>query len=227
LFKSQEKKDNKKNMTCFPHKYIQGDKECYPSHQRMTTYKDVGRSNGSQTTTRAYSDNVSYGSSKDDDDDDDVSADWKETVINLKEENNELRMLVSRLERQVAALHAEAENVRLDVITRSQKIIECDQELYKRIGEFARQKLFRHIKFITSNDILNNLESKTSLANIMMDYFNINVRDRISWWRACSDAVSDAIGNQRNQVTQAIKSQVLSKLLIRTCVIFMDQNSQI
>ena len=45
----------------------------------------------------------------------------------------------------------------------------------------------------------------------------------IAWWRSCGDAVSDAIGNQRNQVTQAIKAQVLSKSIMKD--IFMDGNS--
>jgi hypothetical protein len=111
----------------------------------------------------------------------------------------------------VAALKAEVEDIREDVITRSQKIVECDQVLYKRISEYTKKTLFRHIKFITSDDLMNNLESKTSLANITMTHFKIDVRDRIAWWRACSDAVSDAICTQRSQVNQAVKAQVLSK----------------
>ena len=71
--------------------------------------------------------------------------------------------------------------------------------------------------------MLNDLESPTSLANITMNHFGIDVRDRISWWRSCSDAVSDAISNQWNQVAQAIKAQVLSKSIMKG--IFMDGNS--
>jgi hypothetical protein len=104
-----------------------------------------------------------------------------------------------------------------------QQIIECDQELYKRIGEYTKETLFRHIKFITSDAMLNDLESPTSLANITMNHFGVDVRDRILWWRSCGDAVRDAIGNQWNQVTQAIKAQVLSKSIMKG--IFMDGNS--
>jgi hypothetical protein len=73
--------------------------------------------------------------------------------------------------------------------------------------------------------MLNDLESKTSLANITMDHFGIKDWDHISWWRACSScAVSDAISNHWNQVTQAIKAQVLSKLFMK-CHFSMNRNS--
>jgi hypothetical protein len=143
--------------------------------------------------------------------DEDETTDWKTTAVDLEKENEELRDIVVNLEKKVATLRAEAKEIRLDVITRSQRIVECDQELYKRIGEFTKQTLFRHIKFITSDAMLNDLVSRTSLANITMNHFRIDVRDRISWWRACGHAVSDAICKQRNQVAQAIKAQVLSK----------------
>jgi hypothetical protein len=46
-----------------------------------------------------------------------------------------------------------------------------------------------------------------------MNHYRIDERDRIAWWRSCNVAVSDAISNHRNQVTQAIKVQVLSKYI--------------
>ena len=92
-----------------------------------------------------------------------------------------MRDLVANLREKVATLRAEAEATRLDVIARSQQIIECDQELYKRIGEYTKETLFRHIKFITSDAMLNDLESPTSLANITMSHFGVDVRDRILW----------------------------------------------
>ena len=151
------------------------------------------------------------------DSDESTSRDWKAHAFNLEREIRQLRDTVE-------TLRAQTEMHRLDVIARSQRRVECDHELYKRIGDYTKQTLFRHIKFITSDAMLNDLASKTSLANITMDHFGIDVRDRISWWRACSCAVSDAISNHRNQVTQAIKAQVLSKLIMK-CHFSMNRNS--
>jgi cupin superfamily acireductone dioxygenase involved in methionine salvage len=138
-------------------------------------------------------------------------ADWKEVARKLEKENRRLRSQVLTRDQAVEALQAEVEYIRMDVITRSQKKVECDNDLYKSIAEYTKKTLFRHVKFITSEAMLMDLEGKTSLANITMDHFAIDIPDRISWWNACSVAVSDAINSQRNQVNQALKAQVLSK----------------
>jgi hypothetical protein len=72
-----------------------------------------------------------------------------------------------------------------DVIRRLQINYNCDVEIYKRINDLTRKTLFHHVKFITSKMMLNDLESRTSLDNIIINHFNIDDRDRIAWWRAC------------------------------------------
>jgi hypothetical protein len=72
--------------------------------------------------------------------------------------------------------------------------------------------------------MLFDLESNTSVGNITMTHFNVDTRDRIVWWKACHSAVTDAICNQRNQITQAVKTQVLSKCTNKK-VIVMNGNS--
>jgi hypothetical protein len=62
--------------------------------------------------------------------------------------------------------------------------------------------------------MLNDLESKTSLGNITMNHFNIDERDRIVWWRACSGGVTDAMCNQWNSISQVVKAQVIGKCII-------------
>lgn len=151
---------------------------------------------------------VDSGGRGSDSDDSSTCRDWKGYAFDLERE-------IRRLRETVESLRADAETQRLDVIARSQKLVECDTELYKRIGEYTKQTLFRHIKFVTSDKMMNDLQSKMSLGNITMNHFGIDPRDRISWWRACSCAASDAISNHRNQVTQAIKAQVLSKLIMK------------
>jgi hypothetical protein len=105
----------------------------------------------------------------------------------------------------------EQEQIRKDVVRRSQLNFECDADLYRKINNFTRKTLFRHVKFITSERMLNDLESKTSLGNITMNHFKVEDRDKIAWWRACSGAVADALCNQRSTTAQAIKAQVMGK----------------
>jgi uncharacterized membrane-anchored protein YhcB (DUF1043 family) len=132
-------------------------------------------------------------------------------ILKLKKENRDLKRKNEVLQDEVEGLKEEADNVRKEVIRQSQKNFSMNQDLFKQITDFTKKKLFRHIKFITSDDILDDLEKKKSLANITMNHFNVDTGDRISWWRACRISVSDTIGNQRNQVAQAIKTQVLSE----------------
>jgi hypothetical protein len=149
--------------------------------------------------------------SSDDNESEEESIDWRQCTMKLKEENDMLKRQLLTMDVKVVAMKAEMEGIRVDVIARSQKIMDCDPAIYKRITEYTKKKLFRHIKFITSDNMMNNMESETSLANLTMNHFEIDVRDRIAWWRAYGFAVSDTISNQRSQVNQAVKAQVLSK----------------
>jgi TolA-binding protein len=160
------------------------------------------------------SDNVSSDEGSDNEDvveDPVVDRLMERAVYKLQKENRELKRTINDLQSEVEKLRDEAEEVRLDVIRRSQKNFDCNLDLFKRISAYTKHTLFRHIKFITSDEILDDLESKHSLANVTMKHFEVDARDRISWWRACRISVSDTIGIQRNQVAQAVKTQVLSK----------------
>jgi hypothetical protein len=122
-------------------------------------------------------------------------------------------------------MEEETESVRLDIIRRSQMNFDCEGELFKRIEEYAKKTLFRHVKFITSEEMLNDLERKTSLANVTMDNFCVPGVDCISWWRTCSiSTVSDALTTQRNQVVMSIKAQVLSKCTTKKGVSVMNDD---
>jgi hypothetical protein len=105
----------------------------------------------------------------------------------------------------------EQEQIWNDVVWQSQQNFECNGDLYRKINDFTRKTLFRHVKFITSERMLNDLERKTSLGNITMNHFKVEDRDKIAWWRACSGAVADAMCNQRSTTAQAIKAQVMGK----------------
>jgi hypothetical protein len=174
---------------------------------RMAMGMSTSRSSVGGMTQRSSVSTESSG----DEDSEDENIDWRKCAIKLEEENEMLRRQLLAKDVKVAALKAEVEGIRVDVIARSQKIVECDPVVYKRITEWTKKKLFRHIKFITSDTMMNNLEEKDSLANLTMNEFKIDVRDRIAWWRAYGYVVSDTISNQRSQVNQAVKAQILSK----------------
>jgi ElaB/YqjD/DUF883 family membrane-anchored ribosome-binding protein len=127
--------------------------------------------------------NVSIDTSDEDDNNSENQVEnWRSKAMELLRKNEKLKSKLRSQDLAMAAVKKELENVRMDVINRSQKVVECTPELYKRVGEYAKQKLFPHIKFITSNKIMNNLSCQTSLPNITMNHFKIDVRDHISWW---------------------------------------------
>ena len=146
--------------------------------------------------------------------------------MKLQEENDMLKRQLLANDVKVAALKTKVEGIRVDMITWSQKIVECDPVVYKKITEWTKKKLFHNIKFITSDNMMNNLEEKDSLANLTMNKFKINVQDRIAWWRVYGYAVSDTISNQRSQVNQAVKAQIISKWVVLH-VICVNINSPI
>ena len=174
-----------------------------PSQKRM----------GSNANTElAYSgrrsDVSSYSSSSEEED---LSHGWRERAVMFEKENLRLKNKVEMLEDKVKTMIEEQEQIRKDVVRRSQLNFECDADLYRKINNFTRKTLFRHVKFITSERMLNDLESKMSLGNITMNHFKVEDRDKIAWWRACSGAVADALCNQRSTTAQAIKAQVMGK----------------
>jgi hypothetical protein len=74
--------------------------------------------------------------------------------------------------------------------------------------------------------MLNDLQSKTSLGNITMNHFNIDERDRITWWRACSGGVTDAMCNQWNLVAQVVKAQVFGKYIIMELLAMINNSKK-
>jgi hypothetical protein len=76
----------------------------------------------------------------------------------LEKENLWLKNKAEMLEDKVETMIEEQEQIWNDVVWRSQKNFECDADLYRRINDFTRKTLFRHIKFIASEK-LNDLES--------------------------------------------------------------------
>jgi predicted RNase H-like nuclease (RuvC/YqgF family) len=174
-------------------KLVSEEKKVITSHKRMATHtKRVERHAGRSDVSSCLSS------------EEDNGHDWKDHASLLEKENLRLKNKILELEDKVETLILEQESIRKDVIRQSQLNYNCDADLYKRINDLTRKTLFHHVKFITSEKMLNDLESKTSLGNITMNHFKVDDRDRISWWRACSGAVTDAMCNHRSTIAQAI-----------------------
>jgi hypothetical protein len=132
----------------------------------------------------------------------------KENIIVEREKVEEDR---DKWEQKYQSISQNLGTLRTDIITRSNYVMKCDNNLYTKIAKFVRTCMFPHVKFIVNDDMINNLSNPKSIPSRTMDHFNIDARDRIAWWRGCNHAVTDTISNYRNQVNQAIKAQVLSK----------------
>jgi hypothetical protein len=79
---------------------------------------------------------------------------------------------------------------------------------------YAQEKLFRIVKFITSENELRDLESPSSIANhTMEDELGITQEDRIAWWAVYKVAVTDGIAERRNQINMNMKQWVVRKCL--------------
>jgi predicted RNase H-like nuclease (RuvC/YqgF family) len=154
-------------LSIVSHKTSVAGKKEIPSHQRMVIHTERERQTGRSDVSSDLSD-------------EDNCMDWTDCASVLEKKNRWLRNQISELEDKVETLMEEEDNIRKDVIRQSQINFNCDTELYKRISDLTRKTLFQHVKFITSDKMLNDLQSKMSLGSITMNHFNIDKRDRIA-----------------------------------------------
>ena len=90
-----------------------------------------------------------------------------------------------------------------------------ERETYAKVKRYAQEKLFRFVKFITSENELRDLVSPSSIANHTMDELEIAQEDRIAWWAVYKVAITDGIAERRNQINMNMKQWVLSKCLLK------------
>jgi predicted RNase H-like nuclease (RuvC/YqgF family) len=119
------------------------------------------------TRGRRRNENVSEEVSSDASRSDDDSIDSIEREIEstremtaMKRENREMKNKVKELESQLKKMKDEAEADRQEMIRKSHEYFECDEDLSRKIEEFTKKTLFRHVKFITSDVMLNDLQKK-------------------------------------------------------------------
>jgi hypothetical protein len=109
----------------------------------------------------------------------------------------------------------EKEEFHKRVMQKALQTVTMERETYAKVKRYAQEKLFRVVKFITSENELRDLESPSSIANHTMDELGILQEDRIAWWAVYKVAVTDGIAEQRNQINMNMKQWVVCKCLLK------------
>jgi hypothetical protein len=122
----------------------------------------------------------------------------------LIEENEKLRTLWEKEKKEKEQFHKRVMQKALQTVT-------MEKETYAKVKKYAQEKLFRAVKFITSEDELKDLENPNSIASHTMDELNIKKEDRIAWWSVYKVAITDGIADRRNQINTNMKKWVLHK----------------
>jgi hypothetical protein len=99
----------------------------------------------------------------------------------------------------------EKEEFHKRVMQKALQTVTMERETYAKVKRYAQEKLFRVVKFITSENELRDLESPSSIANHTMDELGILQEDRIAWWAVYKVAVTDGIAEWRNQINMNMK----------------------
>jgi len=129
-------------------------------------------------------------------------------------------------------MHNEREQVEIDkqaferrVLEKAQGHFEMEKGTYQKAVKHVKTKMFPRVKFITSEQEMEDLMNPRSMANIMMDEMNIHREDRVAWWKTYKVALLDGIANQRSTVTMNIKEWVMHKLeKSQLCIDFTDSH---
>jgi hypothetical protein len=106
----------------------------------------------------------------------------------------------------------EKEQYHKRVMKKALQTVTMERETYAKVKRYcAQEKLFRFVKFITSENELRDLVSPSSIANHTMDELEIAQEDRIAWWAVYKVAITDGIAERRNQINMNMKQWVVSK----------------
>jgi hypothetical protein len=96
-----------------------------------------------------------------------------------------------------------------------------DPQMKLRVESYVRSTLFHKIKFISDQDDLGNLRSRTSTGNVVMDNFRVSTKllDRHRWWILYQDVVKKALEQQRANCNTYIKEVVVGKSYCVWCFV--------
>lgn len=125
----------------------------------------------------------------------------------LIEENEKLRKLWETEKK-------EKEKFRKRVMEKALQTVTMEKETYAKVKRYAQEKLFRMVKFITSENDLKDLHNPNSIASTTMKDLGIQEEDRIAWWSVYKVAITDGIADRRNQINTNMKTWILRKSIL-------------
>ena len=138
----------------------------------------------------------------------------------LAEENEKLRTLWEKERKEREQFHKKIMQKALQTVT-------MEKETYAKVKKYAQEKLFRAVKFITSENELKDLENPHSIASHTMDELKIKEEDRIAWWSVYKVAITDGIADRQNQINTNMKNWVLRKSIaewLMKIIIYTNNN---
>jgi regulator of replication initiation timing len=138
----------------------------------------------------------------------------EEEIDRVMRENMELVKENEKLMALWETEKQEKEQYHKRVMTKALQMVTMERETYAKVKRYAQEKLFRFVKFITSENELRDLVSPSLIANHTMDELDIAQEDRIAWWAVYKVAITDGIAERRNQINMNMKQWVLSKCLL-------------
>jgi len=103
--------------------------------------------------------------------------------------------------------HLAIQNQTLQRSAKKSKIhkLECNAHTAILAVKEAKAKIFHLIKFIPSQEKLDDITSTRSIGSRLMNLMSVGQADRESWWETCKDDVCLAFNRQRCNCTTCIK----------------------
>jgi hypothetical protein len=129
----------------------------------------------------------------------------QEKLIEMKEENEELRM-------EITELRESATRETSEMLGRAQvQYYQVDPRIFRQINAVVLEKIFPYKKFIVDRKDQEDFKGKSSLGMVVMNIMKVKQVDRLPFWTAYKEIVTDAIGNRWTTITNDMKKIVMSK----------------
>jgi regulator of replication initiation timing len=135
----------------------------------------------------------------------------EEEIERVTMENTELILENEKLRKLWETEKKEKEQFRKRIMEKALQTVTMERETYAKVKRYAQEKLFRVIKFITSENDLKDLQNPNSIASTTMKDLGIKEEDRIAWWSVYKVAITDGIADRRNQINTNMKTWVVRK----------------
>jgi hypothetical protein len=133
--------------------------------------------------------------------------------------NKELQDQLRKLQQQNIALQKnnqvlKTQNQELNKKKRKGKVAPMpkNKQVANYAGIVAKKEIFRKIKFVADQHQLDDLSSKNTIGNKVMQSMRIPAEEQERWWETYKDDVHSALASQRSICTTYMKKAFFSEL---------------